>query len=184
MTTVYVGQIEIFAFNFPPKGWALCNGQLLSIQQNAALFSLLGTYYGGNGTTNFALPDLRSRVPLGVGPAYVQGQAAGEESHQLLYSEMPQHNHSLMADAATAATSNGKTPSTTTVLGKTAGAITDPTGTFTVQIYSNAASNNTLASQSIGNSGNSGNGAPHENRMPFLALNFCISLTGVFPSRN
>lgn len=186
MSEPFVGQIEIFAFGFPPKGWLLCNGQILAIAQNQALFSLLGTTYGGNGTTTFALPDLRSRLPVGFGqslggPYYNQGQAAGEEQHTLIGTEMPMHNHLLMADSATAATSNGGTPSSTTVLGNSAGATVTPTGTYTVQMYSSRSFNNTLAPQVIGPIGGS---QPHENRMPYLVLNFCIAVNGVYPSRN
>lgn len=183
MTTVYVGQIEIFAFGFAPKGWAQCNGQLMAISSNQALFAMLGTAYGGDGIRTFALPDLRGRVPLGYGPGYDQGQFAGEEMHALKSAEMPMHNHFLMTDATSPATGNGGTPTNTTVLGQSAGLETTQSGStpFAVQIYSNAAANNTLAPQALGNSGT---GAGHENRMPFLVLNFCISLGGVFPSRN
>lgn len=185
MTTVYVGQIEIFAFGITPRNWAPCNGQLMSIQQNQALFSLLGTQYGGNGVSTFALPDLRGRVPIGFGRApsgttYVQGQASGEESHQLISTEMPQHNHLLMTDATTATTSNGGTPSSTTVLGNTGGTISTG-GNFNVKLYSNATPDNILAPPVIGLTGNN---VAHENRMPYLALNFCIALFGIFPSRN
>src|SRR5262245_7109379 len=121
MTTVYIGQIEIFSFPFAPKGWAQCNGQLLPINNFQALFALLGTTYGGNGVTNFALPDLRGRTSLGVGPDYSPGQVGGEEMHVLQPLEMPVHNHTLMADSTTVATSNGATPTANTVLGNTAG---------------------------------------------------------------
>jgi len=110
MSTPFMGQIEIFSFNFAPKGWALCNGQLLPINQNQALFSLLGTMYGGNGQTTFALPDLRSRIPISMGPQNTIGTRAGQESHTLTQSEMPAHNHALNADATTAATSSVSTP--------------------------------------------------------------------------
>ncbi len=189
MTTVYVGQIELFAFNFAPRNWALCNGQLMSIQQNQALFALLGTYYGGNGTTNFALPNLQSRIPLGYGKApgsgitYNLGEFAGEENHLLLTTEMPQHNHFLMTDATTAATSNSGTPASTVVLGKTAGVeISGTTSTpFTVSLYGTGNPGGIMAPPSIGLTGGS---VAHENRMPYLVLNFCIALFGVFPSRN
>jgi microcystin-dependent protein len=180
MTTVYLGQIEAFGFNFPPKGWMQCNGQLLPINQYQALFALLGVTYGGNGTTNFALPDLRGRVPLGWGSQYPQGLRAGEETHVLLFSEMPSHNHSFMTDSTTVATSNGGAPGPTTVLGNSTG--TSSSGTaFVVQMYSNASATGILAPQTIGNSGQN---IAHENRMPYLVLNFCIALVGVFPSRN
>ena len=180
MTTVYVGQIELFAFSFAPKGWAQCNGQLLAINTNQALFSLLGTQYGGDGIRTFALPDLRGRVPVGSGPGYPLGEFAGEEQHRLLTTEMPMHPHLLMADASTAATSNGGVPTVTTVLGQTIGTQSGGAN-FNVFIYSNAASNGTMAPQALSNTGG---GASHENRMPYLTLNFCMALVGVFPSRN
>src|SRR5215210_9578608 len=105
MSTPFMGQIEIFAFNFAPQGWAQCNGQLMPINQNQALFSLLGTQFGGNGQTTFGLPDLRGRIPISFGSNII-GQAAGEEFHTLIQSEMPTHNHALNADATTAAAAN------------------------------------------------------------------------------
>lgn len=185
MSEPFIGQIEIFAFGFPPKGWLLCNGQILSIAQNQALFSLLGTTYGGNGTTTFALPDLRSRLPVGFGqslggPYYNLGQSTGEEQHTLIGTEMPTHNHFLMADSTTAPASNGGTPSSTAVFGNSAGS-SSAGSTFTLQMYSSRTFNNTLAPQVIGLNGGS---QPHENRMPYLVLNFCIATSGVFPSRN
>ena len=186
MSQPYLGQIEMFAFNYPPKGWLPCNGQILAIAQNQALFSLLGTMYGGNGTTTFALPNLQSRMPIGFGqaqggPSYVQGQFDGEENHTLLITEIPRHNHFLMADSATAATSNGGTPSGTAVLGNSAGATVNPQGTYPVQMYSNAGPTGALAPQVVGLNGGS---QAHQNTMPYLVLNFCIALSGIFPSRN
>jgi microcystin-dependent protein len=182
MSTPFMGQIEIFSFNFAPKGWALCNGQLLPINQNQALFSLLGTMYGGNGQTTFALPDLRSRIPISMGPQNTIGTRAGQESHTLTQSEMPAHNHALNADATTAATSSVSTPGTagSSVLGNTAGTIT-PTGSFTVTLYNPGGANATLSPGVISNTG--GNQA-HTNIQPYLTLNFCIALQGMFPSRN
>jgi microcystin-dependent protein len=177
MTTAFLGQIEVYAFNFPPKGWAQCNGQLLAINTNQALFSLLGTIYGGDGIRTFALPDLRGRMPVGVGQGFTQGQAAGEEMHTLLLNEMPQHNHRLMGDSATATASNGDTPGAGRVLGNTS----PDTTTGSLNLYSSANTNAILANQVVGfNSG----GYPHENRMPFLVFNFCICLSGIFPTRN
>src|SRR6201981_1152007 len=98
MSEPFLSEIKIVSFNFPPKGWAMCNGQLLPINQNQALFSLLGTTYGGDGRVNFALPDLRSRVPISMGSGFTLGQRGGEESHTVIISEMPQHNHSVMGD--------------------------------------------------------------------------------------
>jgi microcystin-dependent protein len=182
MSTPFMGQMEIFAFNFPPKGWAQCNGQLLPINQNQALFSLFGTNYGGDGRVNFALPDLRGRVPISVGSEFpTTGQRGGEEFHTLIQSEMPQHNHPLMADATTAA-ANASTPGNpgSSVLGISNGTIT-PTGTFTVTIYNPGNPSGILSPAVIGNSGGS---QAHENRMPFLVLNFCVALQGIFPSQN
>src|SRR5713226_6703591 len=105
MSTPFLAEMRIMSFNFAPKGWALCNGQLLPINQNQALFSLLGTTYGGDGRVNFALPDLQGRVPIHVGGGFVQGQAAGEEMHTLTLSEMPQHTHQASASALAAAQS-------------------------------------------------------------------------------
>src|ERR1700744_4636218 len=106
MSTPFLAQIEIFSFNFAPKGWALCNGQLLPINQNQALFSLLGTTYGGDGRVNFALPDLRSRVPIHMGSGFTLGERGGEEAHTIIISEMPAHNHALMTDATHQGTIN------------------------------------------------------------------------------
>jgi microcystin-dependent protein len=182
MSTPFLGQIEIFSSNFAPNGWAQCNGQLLPINQNQALFALLGTTYGGDGRVNFALPDLRSRVPISFGNNFSLGERAGEEAHTLILGEMAQHNHALNGDSTTAATSNTFTPGVGggNVLGNQAGSIT-PTGTFNVQAFSTASPNNTLNNATIGNTGGS---QPHENRMPCLVLNMCIALQGIFPSQN
>ncbi|MEA2833081.1 MAG: hypothetical protein QOG66_1283 [Methylobacteriaceae bacterium] len=174
MSTPFMAQIEIFSFNFAPKGWAECNGQLLPINQNQALFSLLGTTFGGDGRVNFALPDFRSRVPISFGNNPL-GSRGGQESHTLTQQEMAMHNHQLNADATSA---SQNTPGAG--LGKTSGAIT-PTGVFNVSMYQTGNPNNVLAPQSVTNTGGS---QPHENRMPFLVLNFCIALQGIFPSQN
>jgi len=170
MAEPFLSEIRIFSFNFPPKGWALCNGQLLPINQNQALFSLLGTTYGGNGQTNFALPNLRGRVPLHSGSGFTLGQAPGEESHTLMPQEMPTHNHSVNAFGG-APDSNA----------------TSPTGAF----YAPTADNSTLyfsgnadSAMNAGVIGNTGGSQAHENRQPFLVLNFCIALQGIFPSQN
>lgn len=177
MTTIYMGTIQAFAFPFAPKNWAACNGQLMAISQNQALFSLIGTTYGGDGITTFALPDLRGRTALGVatsGP-FGFGAVGGEEAHTLITAEMPQHNHLLLADAQTDAANNVNTP-TANVLGQSTGS------SGAISIYrTGATANGTLAPQSIANAGNS---QSHENRMPVLVINFCICLFGVFPSRN
>lgn len=180
MGTPFMGEIKIISWNYAPKGWALANGQFLPINQNQALFSLFGTSYGGNGQTTFAIPDLRSRVPLHMGGGFVTGQAGGEAAHTLNISELPTHFHPLVADAATAATSNSNTPAAGNSLGQSIGAPSQGAN-FAASIYSTSAPNNTMAPQSVTNVGGS---QPHENRQPYLALNMVVALQGVFPSRN
>jgi microcystin-dependent protein len=179
MAEPFISQIEAFAFNFAPKGWALCAGQILPINQNQALFSLLGTTFGGNGTTTFALPDLRGRLANGFGQGsglanHNLGQQGGQETHTLTVTETPLHSHRINAD------NNGTTGgSSTPGGGVTLGAgYANEAGLPAVNIYSSAAP--TIAMGSLGSTG----GQPHENRMPFLALNYCIALQGIFPSRN
>jgi microcystin-dependent protein len=182
MSTPFIGQIETFAFNYAPKGWAQCNGQLLPINQNQPLFSLLGTMYGGDGRVNFALPDLRGRVPISMGNQNTTGSRGGEEFHTLSQSEMPAHNHMMFADGTTAAANNKNTPGSagSSVLGNSGG-IQNPGGPFDVSIYSSASANGTLAPGVVSNTGGS---QPHENRMPSLVINMCIALVGIFPSRD
>ena len=179
MSTPFMCQIEIFSFNFAPKGWTLCNGQLLPINQNQALFSLVGTTYGGDGRVTFGLPDLRSRIPISMGTNVI-GTVGGEESHTLKMGEMAQHTHALNGDATSTNVANTPGAPQSSVLGKAQGAIT-PSGTFTVDIYSTSNPNNTLAPPVIGNTGGS---QAHTNIQPYLTLNFCIALQGIFPSRN
>jgi len=176
MSTPFLAQIEIFSFNFAPKGWALCNGQLLPISQNQALFSLLGTTYGGDGRVNFALPDLRSRVPISMGGGFTLGERGGEEAHTIIQSEMPQHMHSL---AANTGDGNTATPASNTNLAK-AVASANPGGSFTMQMYGPAAPATTMAPQTITATGGS---QAHTNLMPYLCLNMCIALQGIFPSQ-
>ncbi len=154
------------AFGFPPKGWALCNGQLLPIMQNQALFSLLGTTYGGDGRTNFALPNLQGRIPIHFGAGYVLGQNGGEQVHTLSVNEIPAHFH-----VAQASRDNGSSPipGTTSVLGAVNNA------------YGPSANTVTLAPATIDSTGGS---QPHQNLQPFLALSFCIALQGIFPTPN
>lgn len=166
MGTPFMGELRTVAFNFAPKGWALCSGQLLPINQNQALFALLGTRYGGNGQTNFALPDLRGRTQIHVGPGHTQGQRAGEEFHTLTIAEMPQHLH--MAQASTSAGSSQ------TAAGNVLGSVPG-------RLYTDPANLTTLHPSTISNVGGS---QPHENRQPFLVLNVIIALVGVFPSPN
>jgi|SRR6185312_11823309 len=176
MSTPFMGQIEIFSFNFAPKGWSLCNGQLLPINQNQALFSLLGTVYGGDGRVNFALPDLRSRVPIHFGSGFTLGEKGGSEAVTINQSSMPAHTHSLQGDS-NAGTVN--TPASNTVLGVGNGT-QNPGTPFVISIYGNPQPSGTLAPQTIGNTG--GNQA-HTNLMPYLCLNMCIALQGIFPSQ-
>jgi microcystin-dependent protein len=166
MSTPFLGEIKITAFNFPPKGWASCTGQFLPINQNQALFSILGTTYGGNGQTTFALPDFRGRVPIHMGNGFTLGQRGGEESHTLSMAEMPAHTHQLMATKTGAGTPvlNGS------LLAQASGGI-----------YGNVGSLTSLLPATVTNYGGS---QPHENRQPFLVLNVIIALQGIFPSRN
>lgn len=186
MSEPFLGQVEVFSFNFPPKGWTTCSGQLLSIQQNAALFALLGTMYGGDGRVNFGLPDLRGRVPVGWGQGhglspYDLGQKGGEEAHTLITQEMAAHNHSFNVDTNNPASNNTNVPSTSVVLGNTVGKLSGSANPFNLYLYTSGAPAGTLDPHSIGLSGG---GQAHNNIMPYLALNFCISLIGIFPSRN
>jgi microcystin-dependent protein len=165
MSEPFLGELRIVSFIFAPQGWALCNGQFLPINQNQALFSLLGTMYGGNGQTTFALPNMQGRVPMHVGGSHTQGEAAGQESHTVTQSEMPAHTHIVTATTATADTQNA------------AGNLWASGGQ---SIYSNTL-NVVMAGQATNNAGGS---QPHENRSPFLTLNFIICLIGIFPTRN
>lgn len=179
MTQPFLGEIRAFPWDWPVRGWALCQGQILSIQQNTALFSLLGTTYGGNGVSNFALPDLRSRVTVGVGQllggsSYTLGEQAGTESVTLTVSQLPQHNHLWQATT----TAGNQAPPLAGYLATvnrpgTVGninAYAPPGGTGPVPLGSPIA--------------NTGGGAAHPNIQPCLALNYSIALQGIFPSRN
>ena len=175
----FVGQITLFPFFFAPRGWALCEGQLLPISQNAALFSLLGINYGGNGTSNFALPDLRGRVPIGQGQApggsdYVIGSMQGEEAVTLLASQAPSHSHPFQAVAAQATTNapNGALPAEGHGSGR---------GAFPVNIYAPPQTRVPLASGQVAPAGG---GQPHNNLQPYLTLNWCIALQGIYPPRS
>ncbi|MGB8858334.1 MAG: tail fiber protein [Ilumatobacteraceae bacterium] len=168
MADPFLSEIRMFSFGFAPRGWALCDGQLLPINQNQALFSLLGTTYGGNGQTNFALPDLRSRVPIHIGPGFALGQRAGEQVHTLSVAEMPTHAHSLQA---TTSTSTAGSPGAAVVLANSTGA----------NLYASAANLVAMDPTSLADAGAS---QPHENRQPFLAITMCIALQGIFPSQN
>ncbi len=165
MSEPFLAEIRIFSFNFAPRGWAFCDGQILPINQNQSLFSLLGTTYGGDGETSFALPDLRGRVPLHRGSGIGRGQKTGEETHSLHTSEMPQHTHTAQASS-------------------TGGDAPIPTGFILASsnnMYAAAANLVGLRPETVRNAGAS---AGHQNMQPFLTLEFCIALTGLFPSRN
>jgi len=173
-TTPFLGEIMIFAGNFAPRGWALCDGQILPISQNTALFSILGTTYGGNGQTTFALPDLRGRAPIhaGQGPGlsnYTLGQNGGQEAHTLLTNEMPAHSHPLAARNAAGTMTNA------------AGNVPANEATGQTAVYSDQPPDTSMSAAAIGVAGG---GQPHNNLQPFLTLDFCIALQGVFPSRN
>ena len=166
MAEPFLSEIRIMSFVFAPKGWALCNGQLLPINQNQALFSLLGTTYGGDGRVNFALPDLRGRTPIHEGSGHTLGEKGGEQAHTLTISELPTHTH--VANGATNA-ADTNTPSNTVLLGIVNDAYGDP------------ANLQAMAASEITNVGGS---QPHLNMQPFLTLSFCIALQGIFPSPN
>jgi microcystin-dependent protein len=167
MAEPFMSEIRIMSFGYAPQGWAMCNGQFLPINQNQALFSLLGTTYGGNGQTTFALPDLRDRTPIHVSSEHTLGEKAGEQSHTLSISELPAHVHLAVASSTT-------------------GTQVTPGG----NILANAAPNflygpvQNLTATSPQNVSNVGGSQAHNNMQPFLALNFCIALLGIFPSRN
>ena len=171
MSTPYIGEIRLFAGNFAPVNWALCQGQLMSIADNTTLFALIGTTYGGDGQQTYALPDLRGRVPVhqgqgaGLSP-YQLGQKGGAESVTLTTAQLPGHTHTLRASTAAAA---GTSP---------AGAVLAAT---TVASYDTSGAATAMASGAVGSTGS---GLPHENMAPTLALNYIIALYGVFPSQN
>jgi microcystin-dependent protein len=173
MADPFMSEIRIFSFNFAPKGWALCNGQLLPINQNQALFSLLGTTYGGDGRVNFALPDLRGRVPFHNGNGHILGERGGEEAHTITSAETPFHQHTLPAgnNAVTGGSANATQLS--------------PIGNFWANSgktsYTTAAANAVMAAGTVQSVGGS---QAHENRSPSLVLNICIALQGIFPSPN
>ena len=164
--TPYIGDIYVFAGTFAPRGWAFCEGQILSISQNQALFSLLGTTYGGNGQTTFALPNLKGRTPVHVGSGHTQGEAAGQTAVTITQQTMPQHIHVLNASNSAA------------------DAVLPGGNVFAVspqQVYTAPGNFTPMEPTSVTNVGGS---QPHTNMMPYLVLNFCIALQGIFPSRN
>lgn len=165
MAEPFLGEIRLMSFNFAPKGWALSNGQLLPINQNQALFALLGTTYGGDGRVNFALPDVRGRIPIHVGSGFVLGQRGGETAHTLIQGEVPQHTHQAQGSS-------------------TAGSANVPAGNLLAGSSPNflygTASN--LEAMNGGTITNAGGSQPHQNEQPYLTISFCIALQGIFPS--
>ena len=167
MAEPFLGEIRIFSFNYAPttQGWTQCNGQLLPINQNQALFSLLGTMYGGDGRVNFALPDLRGRVPIMVGSGHTQGERGGEQAHTVSISELPTHTHVLNATSANANSVQ----------------LTNNFFSSALNVYRGADQLTTLNPSTIGNTGGS---QAHLNMQPFLVVTFGIALQGIFPSQN
>jgi microcystin-dependent protein len=179
MSDPFVAEIRIFPFNFPPKGWAFCDGQLMAISQNTALFSLLGTTYGGDGKSTFGLPNLQGNSPMfwgqGAGLSdYFIGQEGGEQNHTLLLGELPLHPHTLNAQAVAGTTSD---PNGNTLC---EGAYSFQGNSGNIQCYSATAPNVNMSPNATGFTGSS---TPHNNMMPYLTLNFCIALQGIFPPR-
>jgi microcystin-dependent protein len=166
MAEPFRGEVRLMSFVFAPRGWALCNGQLLPINQNQALFALLGTTFGGNGQTTFALPDLRGRTPIHVGNGHIVGEAGGQQSHTLSIAELPEHTHSV---AASATASGGSATPNANFLGGGNNAY-------------HAASGGVLTSLRPDTVTSVGGSQAHLNMQPFLTLSFCISLDGIFPS--
>ncbi|PYP82435.1 MAG: phage tail protein [Candidatus Angelobacter sp. Gp1-AA117] len=166
MSSPYIGEIRMFAGNFAPVGWAFCNGQIIPIDQNDALFNLIGTTYGGDGQTTFALPDLQSRVPIHVGSGFALGQTGGAETVTLTTQQIPIHSHLSQASSAVGAAPN---PLNNTWAKQDS-----------LSPYSSAAPDTAMDPAALGVSGGS---QPHDNMMPFLVINFILSLFGIFPSQ-
>jgi microcystin-dependent protein len=165
MAEPFLAEIRMMSFVFPPRGWALCNGQLLPINQNQALFSLLGTTFGGDGRVNFALPDLRARVPIHVGSGHTLGERGGEQAHTLSIAELPSHEHTIQGSSANADTpvaANNVLAAANNVYAAPTNAVALEAGTLTT----------------------AGSSQAHLNMQPFLSLSFCIALQGIFPSPN
>jgi microcystin-dependent protein len=169
MSQPFLGQLALFSFGYAPRGWALCKGQLMAINQNQALFSLLGTTFGGDGRTTFALPDLQGRTPVSVGNGIVLGEKAGTETQTLTLAEVPTHSHAINATTV-AANSPGA-----------AGNLLAQTAAGAVYKQNPAKIDSPLIASTIGSYGNS---QPHENRTPYLVMKWCIALSGIYPSRN
>lgn len=165
MAEPFLSEIRLFSFNFPPKGWAFCNGQLLPINQNQALFSLLGTTYGGNGQTNFALPDLRGRCAMHEGSGFTLGQQGGTESVTLTQQQMPTHLHFMQAAAKD-------------------GDVNIAAGNLLANFNNGYRGASNLVPLLAGTISNVGGSQPHSNMAPYIVINFCIALQGIFPSPN
>jgi len=165
MAEPFLSEIRIMSFSFAPKGWALCNGQLLPINQNQALFSLLGTTYGGDGRVNFALPDLRARVPIHMGAGHTLGERGGEQAVTLSISQLPTHTHVLNGSSAN-------------------GTLNSPVGAFLASFNNGYSSPTALTTINPASVTNVGGSQAHLNMQPFLTLNLCIALQGIFPSQN
>lgn len=166
MAEPFLSEIRIMSFGFAPKGWALCDGQLLPINQNQGLFSLLGTTYGGDGRVNFALPDLRGRVPIHMGSGHTEGERGGEQAHTLSIGEIPTHTHVL----------NGATQTGNLVIAAGNLSAASPSQTY-------QAPDNNLGAMNAASISNTGGSQAHLNMQPFLVLNFSIALQGIFPSQ-
>lgn len=172
MSEPFLAEVRMVGFNFAPRGWAFCDGQILPINQNQSLYSLLGTTYGGDGRTSFALPDMRSRTPIHVGNGHREGQKSGEETHTLSAAEMPQHDHRLHATNDTANQSLA------------AGHLLSQPTAAVGNIYSDHLAHSPNVSLNSASVTNVGGSQAHENMQPYIAVNFCIALQGLFPSRN
>jgi microcystin-dependent protein len=172
MAEPFLSEIRIMSFVFPPRGWALCNGQLLPINQNQALFSLLGTTFGGDGRVNFALPDLRGRTPISFGGSHTLGERGGQDAHTLTIQELPTHTHVAVAKAPANGSAN----------------VNNPSGQYfsnsaPAELYNSGAGNPGLKTPIAGTVTNTGGSQAHLNMQPTLTLSFCIALQGIFPSQ-
>ena|ERR1700730_1919362 len=170
MAEPFLSEIRIMSFGFPPKGWALCDGQLLPINQNQALFSLLGTTYGGDGRVNFGLPNLQGRVPIHMGQGHTLGERGGEQAHTLSIAEIPTHAHTANASSTLSTQGTGNTPTNTKILAQSRASF----------LYGAATGLVAMDPREISNTGGS---QAHLNMEPFLTLSFCIALQGIFPSQ-
>lgn len=190
MSEPFIGEIRMFGFNFAPRSWAVCAGQLMPINQNPSLFALINTYYGGDGRSTMGLPDLRGRaaISMGQGPglqSYGLGQRGGKEINQLSVGQMPAHSHTAEPTLTSHQPATGAAADLPTPNGNVPGQLTD--GRTPQNIYSATSDNSTLKEGSVDGTiaiGDSGSGQAVENRMPYLTMNYCIALEGLFPSRN